>query len=108
MLFNSFEFIFFFLPVVFIAYFFLNKKRLILVAKLWLVFSSLFFYSWWSVSYLSLILISLFLNYIVGSSLSKNQLRVSRKALLVVGIAFNVGLLGYFSLLTLISYSLQI
>jgi alginate O-acetyltransferase complex protein AlgI len=96
MLFNSFEFIFAFLPIVFIVYFFLNKKQLILASKTWLVTSSLFFYSWWNVAYLPLILTSLFFNYFVGSALGKEQLKVSRKAILVVGIILNVGFLGYF------------
>ncbi|MGG0720103.1 MBOAT family O-acyltransferase [Robertmurraya massiliosenegalensis] len=96
MLFNSFEFIFVFLPIVFLVYFYLNKKRLIIVSKTWLVFSSLFFYSWWNIAYLPLILTSLFFNYAVGSALSKDQTRVSRKAVLVLGIVFNAGLLGYF------------
>lgn len=96
MLFNSLEFIFFFLPVVFIVYFFLNKKRLIIAAKSWLVGSSLFFYSWWNIDYLPLILTSLFFNYAVGSSFGKNQSRISRKVILVIGITLNIGLLVYF------------
>ena len=43
MLFNSYEFIFLFLPVTFFVYFFLNKKRLTEAAKGFLVLSSLFF-----------------------------------------------------------------
>lgn len=95
-LFNSFEFIFAFLPVVFIVYFFLNQKRLVLASKAWLVGSSLFFYSWWNVAYLPIILISLFFNYSVGSALGKEQSKVNRKVVLTTGIIFNVGLLGYF------------
>ncbi|MFW0696746.1 MBOAT family protein, partial [Aliarcobacter butzleri] len=49
MLFNSYEFIFIFLPVMFVVYFYLNSKRLILGAKIWLVVGSLFFYSYWNV-----------------------------------------------------------
>lgn len=43
MLFNSYEFIFLFLPITFFVYFFLNKKRLSEAAKGFLVLSSLFF-----------------------------------------------------------------
>ena len=98
MLFNSYEFIFAFLPVAFIIYFFLNRKRLIIAAKSWLVFCSLFFYSWWNVSYLSLILCSMIFNYAVGSALTKDNPRqkISRKSILIVGIVFNLALLGYF------------
>lgn len=96
MLFNSFEFILVFLPIIFIVYFLLNKFQLILVSKIWLVASSLFFYSWWNVAYLPLLLISLFVNYALGSTLGKENLQVSRKAVLVVGIILNVAFLGYY------------
>ncbi|WP_246943861.1 MBOAT family O-acyltransferase [Bacillus pinisoli] len=96
MLFNSYEFIFAFLPVVFIVYFFLNKKRLLIASKAWLVASSLFFYCWWNIAYLPLILASMIFNYAVGSSLGKDNLKFNKKLGLSIGISFNVGLLGYF------------
>ena len=97
MLFNSYEFIFIFLPVLFLVYFYLNSKRLVLGAKLWLVIGSLFFYSYWNVIYLPLILLSMFVNYGVGLSLvNSSKIKLSSKTILVFGIVFNVGLLGYF------------
>lgn len=96
MLFNSFEFIFAFLPIVLIVYFILNKIRLIVAAKIWLVASSLFFYSWWNKSYLPLLLISLLINFAIGSALGKENSKVRKKTILVVGILFNIGFLGYF------------
>nr|WP_301553521.1 MBOAT family protein [Desulfuribacillus stibiiarsenatis] len=76
-------------------YFLLNKIRWITVAKGWLVISSLFFYSWWNVSYLPLIIGSMVFNYIIGKILTKWQFGL-RKGILALGIAFNVGLLGYY------------
>ncbi|UUZ90772.1 MBOAT family protein [Paenibacillus sp. P25] len=96
MLFNSFEFIFVFLPIVFIVYFFLNKMRLILASKAWLAVSSLFFYSWWNIAYLPLLLVSLLFNYVTASILANEQFRLNKKMILAAGIIFNVGLLGYF------------
>ena len=97
MLFNSYEFIFIFLPVLFLVYFYLNSKRLVLGAKLWLVIGSLFFYSYWNVIYLPLILLSMFVNYGVGLSLvNSSKIKLSSKTILIFGILFNVGLLGYF------------
>lgn len=98
MLFNSYEFIFAFLPVLFLVYFFLNSKRLILGGKIWLVLGSLFFYSYWNPIYLPLLLLSILTNYGVGITLSSGggQLRVKRKSILTFGILFNVALLGYF------------
>ena len=92
MLFNSYEFIFIFLPLVWFVYFYLNGIRLVELAKLFLVFASLFFYSWWNVKYLPLILISMFFNYVIGNILSKRKNRL----ILIFGITVNLSLLGYF------------
>ncbi len=98
MLFNSYEFIFIFLPVTFFIYFYLNRKRLTEASKGFLVVSSLFFYSWWNIIYLPLILLSMIFNYVIGTSLTKDEeyKKVSKKQLLTIGIIGNVGLLGYF------------
>ena len=85
-------------------YFYLNSKRLTIAAKGFLVFASLFFYSWWDITYLPLILSSIFFNYLIGTTLSKssenNKLGLnktfSKKSILVFGIVCNVALLGYF------------
>ncbi len=95
MLFNSYQFIFLFLPIMFFGYFYLTSKRLILGSKVWLVGGSLFFYSYWNVIYLPLILLSIFVNYAVGSSFGK-EYRVNKKTVLTLGILFNIALLGYF------------
>ncbi len=99
MLFNSYEFIFLFLPITFFIYFYLNQKRLTEASKGFLAFASLFFYSWWNIAYLPLILISMLFNYVVGKQLSGYEQRkkcCSKKALLGIGIVFNLGMLGYF------------
>ncbi len=98
MLFNSYIFIFAFLPFTFFIYFYLNSLRLTVAAKSFLVFASLFFYSWWNITYLPIILVSMLFNYVMGLSLSKHweRSRVSKKMLLTLGIVANVSLLGYF------------
>ena len=96
MLFNSYEFLFFFLPITFFIYFLLNKKKLIKISKGFLVFSSLFFYGYWKPIYLPLLIISIAVNYIIGLNISfKNKFLRNRK-LLILGIVFNITLLGYF------------
>lgn len=98
MLFNSYEFIFAFLPISFFIYFYLNAKRLTTASKGFLVVASLFFYSWWNPIYLPLILLSMLFNFIIGQSLTnqKEQRKVSAKQLLSIGIIGNLTLLGYF------------
>jgi alginate O-acetyltransferase complex protein AlgI len=93
MIFSSYEFIFLFLPITFGIYFYLNKKNLINLAILFLAIASLFFYSWWNIYYLPLILISVITNYCIGQFLIK---KVAKKNLLILGIVFNLSLLGYF------------
>lgn len=104
MLFNSPIFIFAFLPLVFLGYFFLNTKRLLLGAKVWLLVASLFFYSYWNPLYLPLILLSIGVNYSIGLALGflgkecKESDRYARWRLPVlwIGIVFNLALLCYF------------
>ena len=94
MLFNSLEFVYIFLPVTVLFYFYLNSKRLTEAAKGFLVFSSLFFYSWWDIRYLPLILGSILFNYVIGITLSRSA--NYRKPILLIGIACNLGLLGLY------------
>jgi len=100
LLFNSYEFIFAFLPITFFIYFYLNNKRLEKASKGFLVFSSLFFYSWWNIAYLPIILSSMLFNYIIGNNLNRTsndkQNKLSKKAILTFGIVSNIVLLGYF------------
>lgn len=100
MLFNSYEFIFLFLPISFSVYFYLNNKKLTTASKTWLVFTSLFFYSWWNIIYLPLILISILFNYNITNQIIKLSLLPkkdhSKKQLLQLGLVFNIGLLIYF------------
>ena len=97
MLFNSYIFIFVFLPITFFTYFYINSKRLIIPAKAFLVLSSLVFYSYWNIKYLPLILVSMLINFAIGNSLNGNKnIKINKKSILTIGILFNLGLLGYF------------
>ena len=94
MLFNSYVFILAFLPIVFSLYFLLTKLNTFSLAKIWLVLSSLFFYSWWNIKYLPLILGSIIVNYAI--SFAMQQYVQKKRLLLIFGLLFNVGLLGYY------------
>lgn len=96
MLFNSYEFIFAFLPITLFIFIFISKinheKGIA-----WLVVASLFFYSWWNPAYLVLIIISMLINYSIGFCINKMTFGTGqRKTLFIVGILFNLFLLGYF------------
>lgn len=62
----------------------------------WLVGASLFFYGWWNPAYLGLILVSILFNYVTGTALRNPGQHSPNKRLLVLGVAANLGLLGYF------------
>jgi alginate O-acetyltransferase complex protein AlgI len=78
----------------------LNHKRLTGASKGFLVFASLFFYSWWNVAYLPIILTSMLFNYVIGTNLNKDSgeghHRLSKKFILTFGVASNLALLAYF------------
>lgn len=93
MLFNSYIFIFIFFPCVLGGYFFLNQLQQVRLAKMFLLIASLFFYSYWNIHFLPLIISSICMNYLLGLLVFSSN---KNKLFLLMGIAFNVGLLGFF------------
>ena len=101
MLFNSYEFIFLFLPIVLAIYFFLGNK-LNKSANIWLMFASLFFYGYWDIHYLPLLMGSIAINFIIAGQIIKsrqNDNLLKSKLLFLAGLIFNIGLLGYYKYL---------
>jgi len=97
MLFNSYPFIFVFLPITLIGFFSLTKFRLTQIATAWLVIASLAFYAYWNIAYLPLLLISIAFNYEIGRRLGRAQPKSQPAQLLLgVGITLNLVLLGYY------------
>ncbi len=94
MLFNSIDFAIF-LPIVFIIYWFFTNKNLNLQNFI-IVVSSYLFYGWWDWRFLSLILFSTLVDYIVGRKLSTEENKINRKVLLWISILVNLGFLGFF------------
>lgn len=94
MLFNSIDFAIF-LPIVFILYWFATNKNLKLQNVL-LVLASYVFYGWWDWRFLSLIIFSSCVDYLVGIGLSKTDEHKKRKVLLLASISVNLGLLAFF------------
>ncbi|GFN30232.1 MBOAT family O-acyltransferase [Paenibacillus xylaniclasticus] len=103
MLFNSYPFLFVFLPVTLLVYFLLVRIRYTFAAKCWLAAASLFFYGWWDYRYLPLIVASIGFNYTIGRLLgarrADGEVRMEggrRRALLIGGITANLLLLAYY------------
>ncbi len=94
MLFNTIDFAIF-LPIVFILYWFVVNKNLKL-QNLLIVFASYVFYGFWDWRFLSLILFSTTVDYVVGRKLAEEKNTNNRKKLLWLSIFVNIGLLGFF------------
>lgn len=97
MLFNSYVFIFVFLPIVCAGYFValrFGKSNI----SAWLAIASLLFYAWWDVRFLPLLLGSIAINYWIALQIKRALVRNANHASrwLVVGIVFNLSLLGFF------------
>ncbi|MEK3965901.1 MBOAT family O-acyltransferase [Paenibacillus sp. FSL H7-0323] len=95
MLFNSYPFMFGFLPIVLAGYFILNRLRLTLCAKVWLTLASLVFYGYWNIKYVPLILISILFNYVMSHFIHTTTAK-RRRPLLIFSLSTNILLLGYY------------
>ena len=99
-LFNSYIFILFFLPVTLLGYFGLNRFGKFKMAQVWLVAMSLWFYGYFNWSYLAIICASIVINYYISHAISgkftfgKNNR--NKKIFLTVGIVLNIGSIFWF------------
>ena len=98
MLFNSYIFIFLFLPLSLAGFYLLQVKRATL-AKVWLTCFSLWFYGYFNYRYLLLMLLSILVNYLFHLAMLKWRKNIGKKRerqLFVLGIVLNLGVLFYF------------
>jgi len=99
LLFNSYEFLFLFLPLTLLGFYAVGARSQ-RGAFNWLIAASLFFYMWWRPFNVLLIAPSILVNYLVASALQRLAADEARRRaarwLLIGGLAFNVAFLGYF------------
>src|SRR5882762_880414 len=96
MLFNSYPFIFLFLPIALAGYFWLGRSGN-LAPVWWLALASLVFYSVSNWQFVGLLLASVAFNYFIGWLLIAKQLRATtRFVVLTTGVAGDLVVLGYF------------
>ncbi len=91
MLFNSYGFIFLYLPLVLIGFFQLARWRRDAAAA-WLAAASLFFYGYWNPVYVGLLLASIIGNYWFGRRIADT----GKKSVLVLAIGVDLALLAYY------------
>jgi len=91
MIFNSLPF-FIFIGVFLPLYFTLKSKARLLLCLI----GSYFFYGWWDYRFLSLVMFSTLIDYVVGLKLDKEEKGSKRKRLMLISILANLGFLGFF------------
>ena len=95
MIFNSYLFLFGFLPVV-LAGTFLLARIGAGVAQIWIILASLVFYAAWNAAYLPLLLGSIVCNHAVGAGMIRTGSPAQRTWMLRGAVAGNLLLLGYY------------
>lgn len=94
MLFNSFEFLVFFV-VVFLVYWYFVASSL-WIRNLFLLVASYIFYGWWDWRFLSLIFISTLVDYFCGLKIYESNSKKKKKFFLYLSLFTNLGILGFF------------
>jgi alginate O-acetyltransferase complex protein AlgI len=104
MLFNSYPFLFIFLPITLLGYYLITKKKL----QLWfLFFSSVVFYDYWSKNYFLLLMFTVVLDFYVAKAIYYSKTPRGRKALLLTSMITNLAILGFFKYYNFFAESLN-
>lgn len=97
MLFNSYIFIFCFLPLAVILYFTMNFLRKERLGKAFLILMSLWFYAYFHLSYLPILVLSIGINFGISKLLLKlKDKETLRRYVLILGILCNIGAIFYY------------
>lgn len=99
MLFNSYIFIFLFLPVTLAGYYLLNHLKKYRAAGIFLTGMSLWFYGYFNKSYLVIICGSIAANYVLSVLINRGEVwnkKGTGKNMLVLGIFANIAVIFYF------------
>jgi alginate O-acetyltransferase complex protein AlgI len=95
MLFNSYPFLFGFLPIA-LGGFFLLARLQHRSAAAWLVLASLVFYGWWNPHFVALLLLSIGFNFACGRSLARHAGTRGGARRLAAAVTINLIVLGVF------------
>ncbi len=94
MIFNSFDFALFIVPVFLLYWLVLSKSAV--YQNVFLLISSVVFYAWVDWRFLSLLLGSIVINFFLGKAIHTAERETRQLLFLRLGLVFNVGLLLYF------------
>jgi len=104
MLFNSLQFLPFFVIVFFLYWFVFNKS--LRKQNLLLLASSYFFYGCWDWRFLFLLVFSTFLDYFSGLMIFRAETQGKRKTWLLISVLTNLGFLGFFKYYNFFAHSM--
>ncbi|HJA94541.1 MAG TPA: MBOAT family protein [Candidatus Eisenbergiella merdipullorum] len=98
MLFNSYIFIFLFLPLCLGGFYFFAHRGQSVPARLWLTGFSLWFYGYFNPSYLLIMACSILFNFAVyrGMAYAEEKSPAWRRTVMILGVAGNLAVLFYF------------
>ncbi len=96
MLFNSYIFIFLFLPAALLGWYTLNRLQKYRLAQIFLSGMSLWFYGYFNTYYLLIIVASILINYLLSYIMKFSRTRLTHRIGLAAGISINLGILFYF------------
>src|SRR5579884_3295457 len=94
MLFNSYAFLFAFLPAVLAGWWGLSRWRRPRLA--FLTGASWFFYAWWDWRYLPVLIGATSIDYVAGLWIARSESETRRRFLLAASLTTNLGILAYF------------
>lgn len=90
--FSSLFFLYFFLPIFIILFFILKRE----VHNLFLLITSLIFYTWGEGQYTLLLLCSVIINYFIGRFLDQTKSKLGNILFYILALSINLGILIYF------------
>lgn len=96
MLFNSYIFIFLFLPLVLVGYYGLHYLKQHKLALGYLTVMSMWFCGYMSLEYLAILLISILSNFVLIEIMSRTRGKLGRRCLLLIDLLWNIGVLFCF------------
>lgn len=96
MLFNSYIFVFIFFPICLFGHYGFLKSGKPEAARVFLTGMSLWFYGYFNLSYLLIMVCSIAGNYLFHRLLSRECFQMRRRAVMILAVALNLGVLFYF------------
>src|SRR3954453_797399 len=104
MLFNTFQFAYFF-AILFPTYWAIRRYKT--AQNLLLLLAGYYFYACWEPKFLVLLVLSTVMDYACGLAVDRIEAPRKRKLFVILSMALNLGMLGYFKYVNFFAESLQ-